>query len=363
MLFRSATVPETSLSLGAAPAGEQVFHRALWQQAHAAAGYPVEDLDYLRATDDELRAMREAWRREQTWAPYFVGQEITDARLEAAEYRQDVVLWRAEAQLREVGSAERERIEADIAAAERAATSSDARGEHLQAIHGRRADWAREAEPVRIRHEKAGEELARRGVSPDIAPVVVEQPGLFDVIDADPADRGQRREDQQETLDLDLGLDVPGAAAEPVSVTRELQHREQSRDQQEHRLDTDHSVDEAQEVLFQATPRPADVAAAQPLRAAVPARPETPDELGPVTVGEARRQAEISAAVRSQRGIPMSKVEGWELDRDEAEAAANAARNGRHRTEELDQTLGHTLIRGAGRDSGPERGLGSGIRR
>ncbi len=349
-----AALPETSLSLGAAPAREQVFNRALWQQAYAAAGCPTEDLDYHLATDDELRAMREGWRRAETWAPYFVAQEISDARMDAATYRQDIVLWRAEAQLHEVGTPQRERIEADIAAAARAATSSDARVEHLQAIHESRDRWAREAEPARIRHEKAGEELERRGLSRDIAPVVTKQPALFEVIDADPAGRGRRQDDRQEILDLDLGLEVPGETEAPVTVTREPQQREQARDQQEHHLDTERSVEVGQHVLFEAVPRAQDLAAAQPLRPVAPARAGTPDALGPVTVGEARRQATISTVLRAERGVSIGDVREWELDVDEADDASVAARAGRDRDDEL----AHTLTRGAGRDAGHERGMG-----
>jgi conjugative relaxase-like TrwC/TraI family protein len=355
-----AAVPENSLSLGAAPAGEQVFHRALWQQAYAAAGSPTEDLDYLRASDGELRAMREVWRREQTWAPYFVGEEITDARLAAAAFGQDVVLWRADAQLHEVGSPQRERIEADIAAAEQAATSSDARAQHLQAIHGARADWTRESEPARIRHEKAGEELERRGLDRDLAPVVVEQSALFEAIVPDPTTATRERDENQESLDLDLDSASRDEAMDPITVTREPQHRGQARDQQEHTLDPDQVIDEAQEVLFTAIPRAEDLAAAEPLRTVVAADPALEDGLGPVTVGEARRQAEISTAARLGRGVCGRDVREWELDLDDAEAAANAARSGRDLDDALAHTLGHTLTRGAGPNTGPELGTGVG---
>ncbi len=356
-----AAVPATSLSLGAAPAAEQVFHRVLWQQAFTAAGCPTEDLDYLRAGDGELRAMRQRWRREQTWAPYFVGEEITDARLDAAAYRQDVVLWRAEAQMHEVGSPQRERVEADIVAAERAATSSDARAEHLQTIHGARAEWAREAEATRIRHEKAGEELQRRGLEREITPAAVEQPGLFDVVEPDSSTRSQARgadrDEHQQTLELDLdGGHLAGRpeAVEPVTVTRGPQRREQVGDQREHTLDTEAEATEEQEVLFEAIPRAEDLAAAEPLRAEAPAQVDPSDELGPVTVGEARRQAEISTALRAGRRVSARDVTEWELDLDEADEARNSARAGRERDDEP----AHNLEQSLRRKSGPELSRG-----
>jgi hypothetical protein len=304
--------------------------------------------------------MREVWRREQTWAPYFVGEEITDARLAAAAFRQDVVLWRAEAQLHGVGSPQRERIEIDIAAAEQAATSGDARAQHLQAIHGARADWTRESGPARIRHEKAGEELERRGLARVIAPVVVEQPALFEAIDPDPTTSARERDVNQESLDLDLDSASRDETMDPITVTREPQQRNQVRDQQEHTLASDQVVDEAQEALFAAIPRAEDHAAAQPLRAGPAAGPGLADGLGPITVGEARRQAEISTAARSERGVTSRDVREWELDLDETEAAANAARSGRDHNDDLAHTLGHTLTRGAGRNTGPELSTGFG---
>ena len=70
-------IPDGQLSIGDAPSREREFHHALWRQAIAALGHPADALDYATATDAELREMREAWRREQTWAPPFVADTCT----------------------------------------------------------------------------------------------------------------------------------------------------------------------------------------------------------------------------------------------------------------------------------------------
>ena len=88
-------VPDGQLSIGEAPSPQRAFHHALWRQALTALGHPSDALDYATATDAELREMRDAWRRAQTWAPPYVADKLHDAREMAEEYRRDAVIWRA----------------------------------------------------------------------------------------------------------------------------------------------------------------------------------------------------------------------------------------------------------------------------
>ena len=354
-------VPETSVSLGAAPSREQEFHRALWQQAYAALGAPTDALDYTAASDTELREMRQAWRREQTWAPYYVAEEIADARLVAEGYRHDAVLWRAEAALLPQGSAEREQAERDIAGVEQLATEYSARVEQLEAVHAARGEWAERAEAARLRDQLAGDELQRRGLPRDIQPVAGEQAELFKIVDADEAtvDTAQERKDRDQ---LSLDLDLDDGHDEPVQVIRTP--AESAAVEPEAEVAGTEIVDENQTALFAVEPSPADVAAAQPLR--TDEKPGgtaqvVPGDQQPVTVGEARRQAEVLAALRAEiadRTENEEAVRGWRHGRDVTDQQVETERVRRDQAERH----GHRVERqqGVDLDRGPElsRGLG-----
>nr|WP_239028453.1 MobF family relaxase [Pseudonocardia acidicola] len=376
-----AGVADTSISLGAAPSREQVFHRVLWQQAYAALGAPTDALDYAMASDSELRGMREDYRREQTWAPYYVAEELRDARLAAQSYRQDAVLWRAEAEQLAAGSPERAQADADLAQAEQLADLYAARAEHLAAINTARDQWFRDAAPARTRYEMAGDELVRRGLPRDPQPTVGEQTELFGVVEPDETPARQRGRDvepndTQLRLDLDLDRGDETVADEPVVVVRAPAQgepapgQEAGRDQHEHTgprptrsaqdLDDEslrrEVVDENQVEFFAAAPAVADVAAAGPLRGepgAVTA-PEHGAGAGPVTVGEARRQAKISAALRAARGQdpePTGRVQDWEIDRDQAADQRADAHRSRDHGEAPDRSRELTLDRDLDKDA------------
>jgi hypothetical protein len=159
------SVPDGSISLGPAPSREQTFHRMLWQQAYTALGAPADALDYATASNTELRQMRAQWLREQAWAPHYVADELGAAWVAAESYRQDVILWRAEAQRLPDGSAGRAQALVEVAAAQQLAAEYTERAEQLAPIHAAREEWARDAEPVRERYLRAGEELERRGLA------------------------------------------------------------------------------------------------------------------------------------------------------------------------------------------------------
>ncbi|MEK6440614.1 hypothetical protein [Pseudonocardia sp. T1-2H] len=212
---------------------------------------------YTAASDTELREMRQAWRREQTWAPYYVAEEIADARLVAEGYRHDAVLWRAEADLLPEGSSEREQAERDIAGVEQLATEYSARVEQLAAVHAARGEWA---EAARLRDQLAGDELQRRGLPRDIQPVAGEQAELFEVVDADEAtvDTAAVRKDRDQlSLDLNLG----GGHDEPVQVIRTPAESGAVEPEAEV-AGTELVIDENQTALFTVQPSPTDVAAA-----------------------------------------------------------------------------------------------------
>lgn len=350
-----ANISGTALSLGAAPSREQVFHRALWQQAFTAAGCPADDLDYRMATDTELYAMRRRYNREETWAPYFVGQELATTREDAAIHRQDAQLWRAEAVTYPDGSAEREQAEVDARTAEQAARLAEARAEQLQLIHERRAEWSGSVVAAQTAYEKAGEELERRGLGRDPQRVTEEQPGLFEVLEhGSTTTAGDRNQ-------LELELEGESLRREPVTVTRV----DVARTEDPQLPDTlELTEDPNQRRLFAAEPDSSAIAGAQPLRAEVgadrdpsrqhPARArETSAGQSAVTLAEARRQAEISADLRAGRDL-RAQTRRWEHDQQDREVETLAARTRRDRDDEQGHDLEHALT---AREDGPGRSL------
>jgi hypothetical protein len=290
-------IPTTCESIGPAPAREQVLHRALWQHAHTALGSTrCGELDYSSATVAELREMREHYRRELVWAPYHVYEELRDARLVATGYHHDAILWQAEAHQLTPGTPERAAADADVTAAQHLAARYDARIEHLQIIATARERWHHDTEHLRTRHVLAGEELARRGRSPQPSVDLGEQTTLF-------------------TLTESADHDTPTATAAPPQHPGRGQRRpwatEQATEAVETALATTHTAihvtqagaatDPHQGTLFAALPHPTDLAAAEPLRE--PAVP-TDTNVGPdtpVTLAQARRHAEITAELHAQR--------------------------------------------------------------
>jgi hypothetical protein len=216
------SVPETSLALGAAPSREQEFHRALWQQAYAALGKPTDSLDYHAATETELREMRNRWQREQTWAPYYVADELQQAYSVAADYRADAALARAQVeQLDPAAPMYAESVE-QLELAERLAEEYAERARQLEEVHLARGNWFDATEDARLAADMATDELKSRDVplepEPERQPEVG-QLALFEIADeaevgpdpgpAEPVVATQR--DQEPEL---VAEHQPGPAAE-----------------------------------------------------------------------------------------------------------------------------------------------------
>jgi hypothetical protein len=334
-------IPASSLAIGPAPAREQVLHRALWCHAHAALGPTTGDeLDYATASDAQLREMREHYRRETTWAPYHVHDELRDARLVATGYHHDAILWRAEAQQLCPGSRERDIAEADVAAAEALAARYDARVEHLQIIATARERWHHESEQARTRHILAGQELTRRGLPVEALAEAVEQTALFDIPDpADPGDRrrlgsrGQRHE----------AVDTVDAVEAALAMARGEIH-------QPGRLDA--GFDPHQPALFPTHPRAVDVAAAQPLRA--PTRPNSANDTDdPLSLAQARRQAEIITELRAEQNRWIAALEPthtYLTTSEDIATESDGAHRRRYHADLHDQQLQRALGRGQAED-------------
>lgn len=218
-----AAVAEDQVSLGAAPSREQEFRRALWQQAHAALGRPVDALDVAMASDAELREMTARWEREQTWAPPHVADEMQAAYTVAEGYRQDAAIYAAQLATMAEGSAEYEATREDVARAERLAADYAERARQLETIHQARQNWHATAETARVADDLAREELARRGVAEQPEPQAraeAEQLELFRIATEVEVGPEPEREDQPRRAAADVeqeqAEEQPSLDAEPV---------------------------------------------------------------------------------------------------------------------------------------------------
>ncbi|MCE0768691.1 relaxase domain-containing protein [Pseudonocardia kujensis] len=348
------SVPETSVALGEAPSREQTFHRALWQRAYAALGEPADALDYAAASETELRQIRDIAARERTFAPYYVAKELRETRIAAQQYRNDQALYWAETGILPLGSPERERAEAEMRTAASLAAELEARAEHLAAVHAAREAWAVDAARAEQRAQLAGDELEKRGLPRDLAPMRSgEQTALFRVLTPEEAaepDRGLALADRaQLTLEGSEPVREPYLVAEPA-------HRRAAEDLAILEEDTA-SIDPAQEPIFEATPSASDLAAARPLREAE--QGQRPDR-EPVTVREARRQAEILADLNAQRASAgQDPVAEWQRERAQRAETLEQDRERRDQVPDRDLKADRGMTREHEQlvDAGPEMGL------
>jgi hypothetical protein len=286
-------IPDEAQSIGPAPAREQVLHRALWRHAHTVLGAPADELDYAEASDAKLWEMREYYRRELTWAPYDVHDELRDARLIATGYHRDAIIWRPEVEQHAPGTPQRATADADVTAADHLAARYDARVEHLEVIAAARDRWHHDTEHARTRHVFAGQELAHRGLLTEPVPDQGEQSTLFDIAepvepDTTVRDSGAKRRGQRcPSLVVQANEAVETALASTHAALHDITAR-------------GIESDPHQCALFTASPRPADIAAAEALReVSVPLGEE--EDSSRVTLAQARRHAEITAELRAAR--------------------------------------------------------------
>jgi hypothetical protein len=380
-----SAVPEDQASIGVAPAREQEFRRALWQQAHAALGRPVDALDLATASDAELREMQARWTREQTWAPAYVADEMQRNYTVAEGYRQDAAIYAAQLETLTEGTPEYEATRADVERVERLAADFAERSRQLETIHQARQQWHETTEDSRVRDQLAREELDRRGVADQPAEQArqaepqPEQLELFRIADEaevgpDPerdhqprqADRGQdveRQDPEQQQVEQQPGMDAeagesvrwwqrwrdrlagraeqaeaeqveeaPAVEAEPAKVDRAVDQAaaaDRKRDELALAEPGREQVDENQLELFPLSDEAR--VGAQPVRVETvdreqdqAAEPAQDDHEVRVSLAEARQQARTAQAIREQR--EAAERTRAEERRREAEQAAEADR-------------------------------------
>ncbi|UKD50742.1 relaxase domain-containing protein (plasmid) [Amycolatopsis sp. FU40] len=382
-----AAIEEDQASLGAAPSREQEFHRALWQQAHAALGRPVDALDFAIATDAELREMSARWEREQTWAPPYVADEMKLNYENAESYRQDAALYAAQLETLPEGTAEYAAALADVEMAERLAADFAERARQLEEIHAARQRWHEAAETAEVADQLARQELARRhpGGDAEQQPTPeAEQLELFRIaseaevgpdpeqVEREPEPAQEQQQAEPEPVDERPELDADSAehvrwwqqwrerlvgrtqqpaveeAEEPVLDAEQDREAERAADVPDVGAAVDKAAaldqerdqraladpgrdDEDQLALFPLSDE--DRVGAQPVRVETPERETAPDgETVRESLAQVRKQARTMEIIRAQQEA-AEKARAEERRR-EAEQEAEAERARRDRAEE-----------------------------
>jgi len=127
-------------ALGAAPKPGQVEQYAAYRAAWRTLGRPEIEREELEMTDGQLRMWVRAAKREEAWAPRYVGNELAGTRQAAAAHRHTAELRAAEADA--AGDpTEQERLRTDAAQARALAETLDKQAEKLAVIDDARAHF------------------------------------------------------------------------------------------------------------------------------------------------------------------------------------------------------------------------------
>jgi len=210
------SVPEDEISIGAAPSRETPVARLMWSEAYTALGMPDDARDYYTADDAELREMRAAWEREQTWQPAHVADRLQRTSEVGDDFRREATLRGAEAAAAaQRGDDDSEHQEQ----AERAARFADrfeAERAELEQLHEVRNRWVQHTTETREQAERATAELQRRGVEP--------------VETSEPEQNGAERQDEGGDVEHEQ---AQSTGEDGAQVADELQGAEEYRDEPE----------------------------------------------------------------------------------------------------------------------------------
>jgi conjugative relaxase-like TrwC/TraI family protein len=225
--------------IGPAPLASAVEARAAWQRAYDALGRPEAERDLAGASDAELRAAVDQYRREEAWAPPHVDEQLRDRSLSLDNWRAAIEIEQAEV-VRDAGSeavpdeaAERlhnqraamYELEADVAALEEISTARAAWYEETREARDRAAAAKRELQARRPDVEAEATTLRTQGVeqtkAPDVEPVERDEPGRAEV---DVEQSRQEAEPEPEREAMEPEADRQGEA-EPERQDHEQGHK------------------------------------------------------------------------------------------------------------------------------------------
>ncbi len=152
--------------LGPAPTAGRADQQAVWRTAHHALGLPDRSGDEDELSTGQLRIRAAAYRREQAWAPRYVGDELDATHQAAARRRADAEVWVARAAAA-VGEHERRTHQAQADAARAEADTLDQRAATLEDVDQARAAWYADTAVTRDTADRAHGALKARGVDLD----------------------------------------------------------------------------------------------------------------------------------------------------------------------------------------------------
>ncbi|MFM9735194.1 MobF family relaxase [Streptomyces niveiscabiei] len=216
-------------AIGRLPAKGAVEQRAAWEAAHSALGRTEDQEALARTSDAALREMVGRYERERSWAPAYMGEELSEARQMVIRYEEKAILAQADADLCE-DVVERAELETQARGYEDLVGSLSARVEVMEQIDAARSAWYEETAPAREAAEAARDELQRRGADERV------QAESQDVEDAE-QQRDQELDAERE-YDLDQApevdweiegqtLDQVPDVREEAELAPELTHEEQ----------------------------------------------------------------------------------------------------------------------------------------
>ena len=153
--------------LGAAPAPGMVEKAAVFRTAHQALGLVDAGAEEAGMSDGQLRARYQALKREETWAPRHVDDDLAAAYQHTARSRTDAAVWAARTGSPDIDDDDIDllrEVSEDVATeAEDAALAAVGLAEVDQA----RAQWYAETAVTRDNAHRAGAELRARGNDPE----------------------------------------------------------------------------------------------------------------------------------------------------------------------------------------------------
>ncbi|MEU4292089.1 MobF family relaxase [Kribbella sp. NPDC026596] len=150
-------------ALGKPPKPGQVEQYASWRAAWRALGRPEADRAEAEMSNGQLRMRVRALKREEAWAPPYVGQELAGTRQAAERERRTATLRAAEADASS-DEAARERLRAEAEQAKALAQALDARAADLQIADDARALWWAHTAETRANAQRAEAEMEHRGL-------------------------------------------------------------------------------------------------------------------------------------------------------------------------------------------------------
>jgi len=186
-------------ALGAAPKPGQVEQYAAYRAAWRTLGRPEIEREELEMTDGQLRMWIRAARREEAWAPRYVGNELAGTRQAAAAYRQTAELRGAEADTA-ADPAEQELLRTKAEEARALAETLDEQVAQLQVIDDARAQFLVDNVRTLGYGRRCEAELGRRHIDdPEPEQLVTAEEWLV-------ADRSTRADDDQHRLITETDL-------------------------------------------------------------------------------------------------------------------------------------------------------------